>query len=89
MPVVYIDPNFAAAADKLPRRYPEWAPRVRKALDQLARSPRHPGLRTKRYADDVWQSYVANRTPNAWRIWWIHDPGNPDAIIVIGFGPHP
>lgn len=68
---------------------PSGAKRVRKPLDQLAADPRHPGLRTKRCADDVWQSYVGNNTPRAWRLWWVYDPTIEDAIIVIGFGPHP
>lgn len=89
MPIVTIDPDFAAEGQKLLRRHPAWKKRLRKALDQLEADPRHPGLRTKRYADDVWQSYVANNTPAAWRIWWVYDPANDDAIIVIGFGPHP
>lgn len=89
MPTVRIDANFVADGHKLLKKYPDWAPRVRKALDQLAENPRHPGLRTKRYANEVWQSYAANNTPTAWRIWWVYDPQNPDAIIVIGFGPHP
>jgi hypothetical protein len=89
VPGVSIHPDFVEDGRKLLRRHPEWAKRVRKALDQLATDSRHPGLRTKRYADDVWQSYVANNTPGAWRIWWMHDPTIEDAIIVIGFGPHP
>ena len=89
MPVVKIDPQFADEARKLLRSHPEWAPRLRKALDQLAANPRHPGLRTKRYADGVWQSYVANRTPGAWRIWWTRDPNELDTIVVVAFGPHP
>ena len=89
MPTVKFDPDFVDDARKLLRRHPDWASRVRKALNQLADDPRHPGLRTKRYADDVWQSYVANRTAGAWRIWRTYDPNNHDTIIVIGFGPHP
>jgi hypothetical protein len=89
MPSVSIHPDFVEDGRKLLRRHPEWAKRVRKALDQLAVDPRHPGLRTKRYADDVWQSYVANNTPGAWRIWWVYDSTKEDAIIVVGFGPHP
>ena len=63
LPSVSIHPDFVEDGRNLLRRHPEWAKRVRKALDQLAANPRHPDLRTKRYADGVWQSYVANNTP--------------------------
>jgi hypothetical protein len=89
MPNVLIDPDFQAEGRKLLQRHPQWKKRLQKALDQLAADPRHPGLRSKRYVEETWQSYVANNTPGAWRIWWIYDSNNEDTIIVVGFGPHP
>jgi hypothetical protein len=41
----------------------------------------------------VWDSYVENRTPSAWRIFWHFGPDEPEAqlpvITVLAMGPHP
>lgn len=57
--------------------------------------PAHPGLNPHRYrsitgpnGEEVWESYVENRTPGAWRIWWTYGP-EPDTLTVITIGPHP
>ncbi|MGO8956957.1 MAG: hypothetical protein ACLQFR_06265 [Streptosporangiaceae bacterium] len=72
--------------------------KVRKALGQFERDPRHPGLHSHHYesfpADrdvKVWDSYVENHTPSAWRIFWQYGPdddGRP-VITVLHIGPHP
>jgi hypothetical protein len=78
--------------------------KVRKALGQLERDPRHPGLHSHQYESfpvdkdvKVWDSYVENHTPGAWRIFWHYGPdelGQPDeprqpVITVLAIGPHP
>jgi hypothetical protein len=72
--------------------------KVRKALGQLERDPRHPGLHSHHYesfpADrdvKVWDSYVENHTPSAWRIFWQYGPDEQDqrVITVLHIGPHP
>lgn len=57
--------------------------------------PRHPGLNSHKYhsmvgpnGEDVWESYVENRTPGAWRIFWTYGP-NADELTIITVGPHP
>lgn len=70
--------------------------KVRKTLRMLRDiGPGHPGLRSHRYhslrglnGEDVWESYVENRAPGAWRIWWIYGP-DPDTIKIVTVGPHP
>jgi hypothetical protein len=70
--------------------------KVRKALKQLRElGPRHPGLNSHAYQSipgpdggTLWESYVENRTPSAWRMWWIYGPG-PDEITIVTIGPHP
>lgn len=70
--------------------------KVRKALRLLEQlGPRHPGLRSHAYHSvpgpggaTLWESYVENKTPSAWRIWWIHGPG-ADQITIVTLGPHP
>ncbi len=69
--------------------------KVLKTLRLLSENPRHPGLHTHKYrtisgsdGKDVWQSYVENRTPGAWRIWWQYGPGNGE-ITVVSMLDHP
>lgn len=57
--------------------------------------PSHPGLNSHKYqsitganGEEVWESYVENRTPGAWRIWRTDGP-QPDTITIITLGPHP
>jgi hypothetical protein len=72
--------------------------KVLRALGRLEQNPRHPGLHSHHYesfpADrdvKVWDSYVENRTPAAWRIYWQYGPDEPDqrVITVLHIGPHP
>ncbi len=72
--------------------------KVRRALAKLEQNPRHPGLASHPYESfpvdrdvKVWDSYVENRTPSAWRIFWRYGPdedGQP-VITVLAIGPHP
>lgn len=72
--------------------------KVRKALGRLERDPRYPGLHSHHYesfpADrdvKVWDSYVENHTPSAWRIFWQYGPDENGhrVITVLYIGPHP
>ena len=51
--------------------------KVRKALGLIQQDPRYPGLNSHKYVSlhgadgqDVWDSYVEDNTPAAWRIFW-------------------
>lgn len=57
--------------------------------------PAHPGLSSHKYhlrsgagGQDLWESYVENGTPGAWRIWWLYGP-EADSITIVTLGPHP
>ena len=57
--------------------------------------PSHPGLSSHKYhslsgpgGEDVWESYIENRTPGAWRLWWVYGP-DADTITIVTLGPHP
>jgi len=72
--------------------------KVRKALAHLERDPRYPGLHSHQYESfpvdkdvKVWDSYVENRTPGGWRIFWHYGPDEPGqpVITVLAIGPHP
>jgi hypothetical protein len=71
---------------------------VRRALKRLEQNPRHPGLASHRYESfpvdrdvKVWDSYVENRTPSAWRIFWCYGPneGDQPVITVLAITPPP
>lgn len=36
--------------------------------------------------EPVWESYVENQTPGAWRVWW-HGPEEGE-ISILAIGPH-
>lgn len=75
--------------------------KVRRALHHLELNPRYPGLASHHYesfpvdpdAKVVWESYVENRTPSAWRIFWRYGPDDPASelpvITVLPITPHP
>lgn len=69
--------------------------KVNKALGLLQDDPRYPGLNSHKYTslhgsqgEDVWDSYVENRTPSAWRIFWHYGPG-AGVLTIVTIGPHP
>jgi hypothetical protein len=68
--------------------------RVKNALERLAQNPRHNGLHTHTIrrltgpnGAQLWQSYVDNGTPDAWRIMWCYGPERAQ-ITVVRVGPH-
>lgn len=94
--LVYTDEATKVINDLQSPQYVNKLRKVRKALQLLLeQGPRHPGLHSHVYQSirgpggvPVWESYVENRTPSAWRIWWIHDP-EQDQITIVTIGPHP
>jgi len=71
--------------------------KVRRALARLEQNPRHPDLASHPYESfpvdrdvKVWDYYVENRTPPAWRIFWRYGPDEPDqpVITILAIGPH-
>lgn len=69
--------------------------KVRKCLGLLQADPRYPGLNSHKYSslhgingEEVWDSYVENNSPAAWRVFWHYGPGS-GMITVVTIGPHP
>jgi len=69
--------------------------KVRRTLARLQENPRHPGLESHQYhsltgpaGEPLLESYVENRTPRAWRVWWCYGPERGQLTIVT-IGPHP
>jgi len=77
--------------------------KVQQTLGLLQTNPRHPGLASHQYENfpgnpkaKVWESYVENATPGAWRIFWMYGPdreGPPGkripVITILAITSHP
>jgi hypothetical protein len=69
--------------------------KVIKTIKLLAENPKHPGLHTHRFislkgpnGEKVFEAYVDQATPNAYRVFWCYGPGKED-ITIIAIVPHP
>jgi len=69
--------------------------RVKRCLGLISANPKHPGLRSHKYLAmktedrrDMWQSYVENNTPAAWRVFWYYGPES-DRITIVAITAHP
>jgi hypothetical protein len=70
---------------------------VHKTVTLLASNPKHPGLQTHEYrslphpydpAEKVFEAYVQNQTPGAYRVFWCCGPGKRQ-ITLIAITSHP
>ena len=70
---------------------------VVKCVELLQANPRHPGLETHEYDSienpydpdtKVFEAYVQNRTPGAYRVFWCYGPMKGE-ITIIAITPHP
>ena len=68
---------------------------VKKALGYLQMNPRHPSLNTHKYTslkgekgEEIFEAYVENNTPAAYRIFWHYGPGKEN-ITIIAITAHP
>ncbi len=69
--------------------------KVQKTLGLLQVDPRHPRLRVHPFHSlagpsetQMWEAYVENRTPGAWRVWFAYGPERGE-ITILAIGPHP
>lgn len=70
---------------------------LHKTLELLSKNPRHPSLNTHPYSslinpyhanEKVFEAYVQNNTPGAYRVFWCYGPKKND-ITIIAITPHP
>jgi hypothetical protein len=68
---------------------------VKKAIRQLAKDPRYPGLQSHEFiglegpnGEKVFESYAENDTPGAYRVFWYYGPGK-GTITIFLIVPHP
>jgi hypothetical protein len=69
--------------------------RVIKALEHMSINLRYGSLHTHKYealcgphGEEIFESYVENKTPNAWRIFWYYGPGSR-FLTIHAITPHP
>jgi hypothetical protein len=68
---------------------------LKAALTKLVHDPKFKGLNShkynsfnERYGKEIWESYVQNNTPGAWRIFWFYGPRKDEITLVLAT-PHP
>lgn len=68
---------------------------VKKALKLLENDPNYPSLRTHPFhslsgyeGEKIFECYAQNKTPNAYRIFFIYGPKKKE-ITIISIVPHP
>lgn len=70
---------------------------VIKTLQLLSNNPKHPSLHTHEYsslkhpyksAEKVFEAYVQNNTPGAYRVFWCYGPDKRELTIIL-ITPHP
>lgn len=69
--------------------------KVVRCFAKLEQDPAYPGLNSHPFenikgplGERIWESYVENNSPSAWRVWWYYGPGTGE-ISVFTVGPHP
>jgi len=97
--VVYFRLEYKSEAQtaliNLQKLEPKKCKKVFKTLGLMETNLRHPSLNTHKYeeykgpnGEDVFESYVENRTPGAYRVFWYYGPGR-GVITVFAITPHP
>ncbi len=100
--------EFTVSADEDLRRIekgsdPGLIKQIKKTLGYLQVNPKHPSLKTHEYdsipnpldpAKKVFEAYAQNKTPGAYRIFWIYGsaikpPTKGRVITIIAITPHP
>jgi hypothetical protein len=69
--------------------------KVLKTLGLMEINLRHPSLNTHKYesisglnGEEVFEAYVENKTPAAFRVFWCYGP-NRDELTILAITPHP
>jgi hypothetical protein len=69
--------------------------KVLKTLGLMQINLLHPGLNTHKYDSlkgpndaEVFEAYVENRTPGAYRVFWCYGP-EQEEITILAITPHP
>ena len=81
--------------DRLAEEHPARHRKVLKTLALMETNLRSPSLQTHKYdslrgpnGEEMFEAYVENRTPGAYRVFWHYGPGQ-GVITVTAITPHP
>jgi hypothetical protein len=98
MPIQFrlnLQPSAKAILAKLKQEQPKKHKKVLKTLALMETNLRNPSLQTHKYnaiqgqnGEEVFESYVENKTPAAFRVFWYYGP-NSQEITIIAITPHP
>jgi hypothetical protein len=68
---------------------------VKAAITKLAHDPKYKGLNSHKFSSlnekyncEVWESYIQNNTPGAWRLFWRYGEGKNEITLLL-VTPHP
>lgn len=88
-------PTAIAALKALEKEQPQEYRKVLKTLALMETNLRHPGLNTHKYSsiqgkngEEVFESYVENKTAGAFRVFWHYGPDRQE-ITIVAITPHP
>ena len=88
-------PTAIAVLKALEKEQPQKYRKVLKTLALMETNLRHPGLNTHKYSsiqgkngEEVFESYVENKTPGAFRVFWHYGPDRQE-ITIVAITPHP
>ena len=88
-------PTAIVALKTLEKEQPQKYRKVLKTLALMETNLRHPGLNTHKYSsiqgkngEEVFESYVENKTPGAFRVFWHYGPDRQE-ITIVAITPHP
>ena len=88
-------PEAETALSHLQTKNPKKYRKVLKTLGLLETNLRHPGLKTHKYeslsgpeGQPVFEAYVENKTPAAFRVFWCYGPGQ-GVLTILAIVPHP
>lgn len=93
--VLQLAEEAEAALERLEKTDAKKLKKVRKTLGLLETNPRHPSLSTHKYESltgpngcAVFEAYVENNTPAAYRVFFYYGPGKK-TLTVFDITPHP
>lgn len=83
------------ALENLEQVDPKKYQKVLKTLALMETNLRHPSLHTHKYeslaganGEEVFEAYVENKTPAAFRVFWHYGPTR-EVITILAITPHP
>ena len=88
-------PEAERALLELEQTDPKKYKKILKTLALMETNLRHPGLKTHEYAslqgfngEKVFEAYVENKTPGAFRVFWHYGP-EQGILTILAITPHP